>query len=171
MLLKLLSLFNVSSKCIDQLVEKFQFISTEASGQAFRNIIEETLKKRDCFVNLSVITDLIKELCESTPLSTTLGLGGPFWSAYKRKEYFNENFYIVETVEYIICASEKCSFQYIPILRSLSHLLNDKNIFQKAVESFDISKVHACTTLKSLGTLEVEGIFIPLSEALCNRSV
>lgn len=139
-LLKLESLFHVSGKCIDQLVEDLHFISTEGSAEEFRCVVEQTLKKHDCVLENSVITDLVKELCESSALCKSLGLDGPFRSSYKRKEYYKENFQIVEPVEYVIDAKEKLSFQYVPILKVLSHLMNDMDISQMALERSQISK-------------------------------
>lgn len=139
-LLKLESLFHVSGKCIDQLVKDLLFISTEGSADAFRCVIEQTLKKHDCVLETSVITDLVKELCESSPLCKSLGLDGPFSSSYKRKEYYKENFQIVEPVAYVIDAKEKQSFQYVPILKVLSCLMNDMDVSQKALERSQISE-------------------------------
>lgn len=82
----------------------------------------------------------MKELCESSPLSLSIGPDGPFSSSYKRKAYYKDNFNIVKPVEFILSAKENQSFQYVPILKVLSHLMNDKNISQKAFESFQISE-------------------------------
>lgn len=139
-LLKLESLFHVSGKCIDQLVKDLLFISTEGSADAFRCVIEQTLKKHDCVLETSVNTNLVKELCESSPLCKSLGLDGPFSSSYKRKEYYKENFQIVEPVAYVIDAKEKQSFQYVPILKVLSCLMNDMDVSQKALERSQISE-------------------------------
>lgn len=139
-LLKLESLFHVSGKCIDQLVEDLLFISTEGSAEAFRCVIEQTLKKHDCVLETSVVTDLAKELCESSPLGKSLRLDGPFSSSYKRKEYYKENFKIVKPVEYVVDAKQQQSFQYVPILKMLSHLMNDTDISQKALERSQISE-------------------------------
>ena len=140
LLLKLESLSYVSGNCVDELVEDLQFISSVASAQDFKNIIERTLEKHGCILAASVITDLVKELCESGPISTSLGLNGPFNSAYKRRRYFEENFSVVQPVEYIINLRAKRCFQYIPILKSLSQLLNNKHILEKAVENTETSK-------------------------------
>lgn len=51
-----------------------------------------------------------------------------------------ENFSVVQPVEYIIDARAKRIFQHVPVLKSLSHSLQNKNVLQKAVESTETSK-------------------------------
>lgn len=130
------------------MVKYLHFISTEGSAEAFRCVVEQTLKKHDCVLEKSVITDLVKELCESSPLCKSLGLDSPFRSSYKRKEYYKENFQIVEPVEYVIVAKEKQSFHYMPILKVVSHLMNDTDVSQMALERSQISK-HDVPTFRS----------------------
>lgn len=64
----------------------------------------------------------------------------PFCTVFKRKKYFKENVDVVKPVEYIIPGRGKRSFHHIPILKSMSKLLNDKDILEKATESFEITK-------------------------------
>ena len=148
-LLKLETTFHVSSKCVDQLVEDIQFISAVASVDTIKDIIENTLQKHNCIVDTSLITDLTKELCECSLLSTALGADGPFSTSYKRREYFKENFSVVEPVEYIVDAKEKRTFQYVPILKSLSQLLNNNDILHRAVEGFTASQSSIIPQFKS----------------------
>lgn len=125
--LKLESVYNVSGKCIDDLVEQLQFICT-SSSQYIPNLVRDILTQNNCTVDETVISELVEKLCRCNPLSKAFGADGPFVSKFKRAKYFKENFRIVEPVEYILDPVVNCTFQYIPILQSLQQLLNDKDI-------------------------------------------
>lgn len=64
----------------------------------------------------------------SHPTSKALGVDGPFGSMYKRRKYFKEQFEFVEPVEYILDSQENLSFQYVPLLQTLQHILTNKDI-------------------------------------------
>ncbi|XP_058637761.1 uncharacterized protein LOC131543945 [Onychostoma macrolepis] len=125
LLLKLESVYNVSSKCIDELVEELNFICT-ASAPVIQQVVHRSLEKYSCAVEEDVVTELVEELCKSHPLSSALGVNGPFGSSFKRKKYLKEHFDIVEPVEYILNSHEKLSFQYVPLLQTLQHILAKK---------------------------------------------
>ncbi len=61
--------------------------------------------------------------------------GGPLSTPHLHKQYYKENFSVVEPAEYILDAKNKRSFQYVPILKSLQQLLNRRDIIDKVVES------------------------------------
>lgn len=46
--LKLESVYNVSSRCMDQLVEELHFVSQTASISVIRNTVESHLRKNNC---------------------------------------------------------------------------------------------------------------------------
>lgn len=75
-----------------------------------------------------MITDIATELCKSNPISQALRSDGPLSTAYKRNEYFKENFSVVEPVEYVLNARERRSYQYVPILKSLSEIFKKKEM-------------------------------------------
>lgn len=83
LLLKLESTFNVPNKCINEIVDKLQFISCCASGPVLRVVVESTLKSHNCDLDSAVIADLVKNLCKSHPISSALGTDGPFTTSYK----------------------------------------------------------------------------------------
>lgn len=127
--LKLESNFNVSNRCNDQIVDEIQFISSSASAPVLKDVVEPTLKSHNCDIDPTVISDLVKNLCESNPVSSALGKDGPFPTAYKRREFMKENFSVVEPEEYILENKDNRTFQYVPILQSLLQVL--KNIEEK----------------------------------------
>lgn len=102
LLLKLESTFNVPKKCIDEIVDELQFISFCASGPVLRDVVESTLNSHNCDLDSAVISDLVKNLCESHPISTALGTDGPFTTANKRGQFMKEHFSVVEPGEYIL---------------------------------------------------------------------
>lgn len=60
LLLKLESIYNVSGKCVDDLVEQLQFISA-SSSQYIPSLVRNILKKNNCVVNEHVISELVKK--------------------------------------------------------------------------------------------------------------
>ena len=60
---------------------------------------------------------------------------GPLGTAYKRNCFVKERFSVVEPLEYILDAKEGKSFQYIPILQTLSHVLEKSDIQEKVLRS------------------------------------
>ncbi|KAK6479283.1 hypothetical protein HHUSO_G19991 [Huso huso] len=127
-LLKLESIFNVSNKCINEVVEELQFISCSVSSPVIRDIVNSCLKKHDCVVDDSVISDLVKEVCESNPISSALKADGHLATPYKRREFFKKTFSLIEPVEYILDAKDGRTFQYVPILQS-------RGIFRRKLSS------------------------------------
>ncbi|XP_042084783.1 uncharacterized protein LOC102293912 isoform X2 [Haplochromis burtoni] len=126
--LKLESKFNVSNKCIDEIIEELHFITETASGPLIKEILQSCLRKNNCEIDESVVSDMVTELCEANPFTSTLCSGGSLSSAYKRRAYFREQFAVVEPVEYALSREEDRSFQYVPILKSLLQAMTRKEI-------------------------------------------
>ena len=126
--LKLESIFNVSNRCIDQVIEELHFISHSASGPIIKNILQACLRKHNCEIDDAVVSDMVTELCDANPFTSTLSSGGPLSSAYKRRAFFKEQFNVVEPVEYVLSKEENRSFQYVPVLKSLLQVLTQKQI-------------------------------------------
>ena len=125
--LKLESTFNVSNKCIDEIVNELQFISCTASVPVIRELIESTLRTHSYELDTAVISDLVKILSEAHPISSALASDGPFSTSYKRRQFIKEQFSVVEPKEYILDEKEGKTFHYVPILQSLSQVLNKHN--------------------------------------------
>lgn len=141
LLLKLESVHNVSGKCIDDLVEELHFIYT-ASAPVIYQLVETSLKKNNCAVEEDIVTELAEELCKSHPTSKALGIDGPFGSVYKRRKYFKERFEFVEPVEYVLDLQENLSFQYVPLLQTLQHILTNKDISHEVLKKRLSSSTH-----------------------------
>lgn len=83
-----------------------------------------------------VIAELVNNLCKLNPLSAALSEEGPLGTAYQRNKYLKEHFSIVEPLEYILDAKEGKTFQYVPILQSLSQILKNSDIQEKLLKSY-----------------------------------
>lgn len=95
-------MFNVLNKCIDEIVDKLQFISTSASGPLLRDVVVSTLKSHNCDLDPAIISDLVKNICETHPISTALGSDGPFTTLYKRRQFMKKHFTVIEPKEHIL---------------------------------------------------------------------
>lgn len=132
LLLKLESIHNVTSKCIIDFAADLQFISSSVSGPGIRETVNSCLKKHDCELEEMVVSDSVKELSESNPISKALRPDGCLATAYKREKFYKKTFNVVEPVEYILDQSKGLTFQYVPILKSLSQILSQKDVLEKA---------------------------------------
>lgn len=139
LLLKLESIYNVPNKCIQELVEELQFISSSASVPIILNTVNSCLKKNNCTVEHSIVSDLIKQICESNPISSSLKPSGSLYTQYKRRKFFKKNFPIVEPVEYVLDEKARRTFQYVPILPSLLQILSKKELQEKLLFSSQAS--------------------------------
>lgn len=106
LLLKMESIFNVSNTCIDELVEELHFLTASASGPVIKEIILNTLRKNGCTFEDSVIEQLVKDLCQLSPVCAALQVDGPLSSQFRRAQFRMEHFSPTEPVEYILDSTE-----------------------------------------------------------------
>jgi len=107
LLLKMENIFNVSNSCINELVEEFNFLTASASGPVIKEIILSTLRKHRCTFEDSVISELVKDLCQLSPVCAALRVDGPFSSKFRREQFSKEHLSLIEPVEYILDRTEK----------------------------------------------------------------
>ncbi|XP_056450915.1 uncharacterized protein LOC130386152 isoform X1 [Gadus chalcogrammus] len=168
LLLKLESIYNVPSKCITEVVAELQVLSSVVSGPAIRKSVNSCLRKHNCVLDDLVVSDLVKQLSESNPISTALRSDGPLATTFKRREFFKKTFHVVEPVEYILDKKEGRTLQYVPILQSLSQILSLSDIQEKAFNSSYTShegryeSFHDGTHFKENPFLATENITLPL---------
>lgn len=72
LLLIMESIFNVSNTCINELVEELHFLTASASGPVIKEIILSTLRKHGYTFEDSVISELVKDLCQLSPVCAAL---------------------------------------------------------------------------------------------------
>ncbi|XDV26354.1 hypothetical protein PO909_030098, partial [Leuciscus waleckii] len=131
LLLKLENHYHVPGTAVDELLEDLHYLLSDASFPlSYRIIVQKHRIDNDEFL----VKDLVTSLKEN---SDFLGLkhGGPLASASKRKEYYRENFKVVDSMEYVLEAKGNRTFQYVPILESLQNLLGQNDLLDKVVES------------------------------------
>ncbi|XP_070406635.1 uncharacterized protein [Nothobranchius furzeri] len=116
-------------------MEELHFLISSASEPVLKNIIENTLKKHDCTVEDAVVAELVKDICQLNPFCTALAVDGPLGTRYKRNQFLKEQLSFTEPVEFILDSSKKKTFQYVPVLRLLSQLLNTKNIQETILQN------------------------------------
>lgn len=126
LMLKLESSFHVPNQCIDELVEELHFISHSASAPIMKDILQSCLKRHNCEIDETIVSEMVNDICGANPISSALCDDGPLSSAFKRRKYFNEHFSVVEPIEYVL--SRESSFQYVPILKSLLQVFSKKDI-------------------------------------------
>jgi hypothetical protein len=128
LLLKLESIYMVPQRCIDELVEEMHFISSSAAGPVLKYILKSCLEKHNCELSDVFISEIVAGLCERNSVSVATRSGGPLSTTYKRHKNFKRHFSMVEPVEYYHNARDGSSFQYVPILKTLSKLFEKKEI-------------------------------------------
>ncbi|XP_036973983.1 uncharacterized protein LOC119030471 [Acanthopagrus latus] len=128
LLLKMESIFNVSNTCIDEVVEELNFLTASASGPVIKEIILNTLRKNGCTFEDSVVEELVKNVCQLSPVCAALQVDGPLSSQFRRAQFRMEHFSPTEPVEHILDSTENKTFQYVPILPLLSQLVDKRHI-------------------------------------------
>ncbi|CAL9691333.1 unnamed protein product [Knipowitschia caucasica] len=154
------SIFNVSNSCIDQLIEELQFLTASASAPVIKDIILSTLRKHDCMIEDSVMTEIVKDLCQRSPVSAALRVDGPLSSKFRREQFRKDHLSSVEPVEYILDSREKKSLQYVPILPLLSQLLDKKHIRNAILQHKKPSEVSSAYKSFNDGSLLKENAFL-----------
>ncbi len=139
-LLKLENIFHVPSAAIDELLEEFQYLLSTASLCSTRNVIHDTLNSYNLQIDRSVIEELASALCTSNPVYKSIGKGCPLATSFKRKQYYRDNFQVVEPIEYILDDKDKRTLQYVPLLKLLQQLFTNGHILNKALDNHLISE-------------------------------
>ena len=163
MLLKLENIFQVPSTAVDELLEEFKYLLSEASLNSTRNVIHDTLNSYNLQEGQSVIDKLASALSTSNPVYRSNGKGCPLATSFKRKKYYKDNFKVVKPIEYILDDKDKSMPQYVLIFNFLKQLFTDGHILNKALDSHLISKARGEeVTYKSFG----DGLFFKDSHFL-----
>nr|XP_032833101.1 uncharacterized protein LOC116955880 [Petromyzon marinus] len=135
LLLKPENHYHVPGTAVDELLEDLHYLLSDASFPLSYRIIVDTLQKHRIDNDEFLVKDLVTSLSTANPLLTAIKHGGPLASAFKRKEYYSENFKVVHSVEYVLEAKGNIIVQYVPILESLQNLLGQNDLLDKVVES------------------------------------
>lgn len=133
--IRLQTVLHVSKVATQEIVNELANIFSVAEELAPK-IIEDVLTKHNCAVSDTVISDIKEIIVQTNPFSS-LTKGGPFSSEYRRTVYYKEHFKVIEPVEYVLDASSSRKCVYIPILQTLSVLLNRNDVLDKLLQPED----------------------------------
>ncbi|XP_021696610.1 uncharacterized protein LOC5564893 [Aedes aegypti] len=129
LLLKLLSKNHVTDVVIQEIVDAMdealtiekQFLNFKCKSFASENSL-----------SAEVTGKLINSMCSDNLQSNLFGPKGKFRSSYTRKKFFRENFAYVSPVQILLQRDgdhNSCFYYYVPILQTLTSMLNDEKIY------------------------------------------
>jgi len=133
-LLKLENFFHLPASAVDELLNELHYLVSSALVPVANNILADFFNNHNLQVDQLLIKELGCTLSSSNPLSKALRKEGPLASAFKWKQYYRNHFNIVDPVEFILDAKAKKSFHYVPLLKVLQQLLNQKDVLSKVFE-------------------------------------
>lgn len=133
-LLKLEHLVHVPSTAIDVFLEELYHLIRSAPVPLSCDIVTNIFNQRNLPIDKDLITETINAVFSGNPVLRSIQKGGPLSTAYLRKQYYKENFCVLEPVEYILDAEKKHSFQYVPLLKLLQQLLSRKDVVDEVVK-------------------------------------
>lgn len=134
MLLKLENHYCVPGSAVNELLEDLHYLLSDASCPLSLRTIVDTLTT-DASSILCFCKDLVRSLSATHPLLAAIKHGGLLASAFKHKQYYRENFKVVDPVEYVLETKGNKTFQYVLILQSIRNLLCQNDLLDKMVES------------------------------------
>lgn len=134
-ILKLEHILFVPATAIDELLQELHYLLSSVSIPITFNSVSNILKTHNVQVDESVVKELAEVVCKSCPLTKTFAKDGPLATVHKRKQYYKEQFNVVNPVEYILDPKANETFQYIPLLPSLQHLLSNSDILEKVIHT------------------------------------
>ena len=143
-LLKLEHILFVPATAIDELLQELHFLLSFSSVPITFNGLSDIFKNHCVEIDESIVKELAQEVCKSNPLTKAFAKDGPLATSFKRKKYYKEYFSVVNPVEYILDPKSKRTYQYIPILRSLQHLLSNSDILKSVIHTHETQKSTQC---------------------------
>ncbi|KAL0194605.1 hypothetical protein M9458_008177, partial [Cirrhinus mrigala] len=135
MLLKLEHLVHVPSLAIVDFLEELHFLLKSVSVPLSVAGVQQVFEKHNLHVDEPVIKEIAATISASDPLHSAIGRGGSLCTAYKRKQFYKDNFSVVEPIEYCLDERQTNTFQYVPILKSLQLLFAKQDIVDRVVEN------------------------------------
>lgn len=147
LLLRMQTILHVSKTTTQEIINELCSISSVVE-ECTPKIIESVLINHNCAVNSAVTTAITEIVKKANPLSF-LSKGGPFGSEYKRETFYKNNFKVIEPIEYVLDASSRRKFVYIPILKVLTELLNRNDVLDKVLETEHRETVEHSTQYKT----------------------
>ena len=101
-ILKLEHILFVPETASDELLHELHNLLSSPSVLITFNSLSNVLKNHIVQVDESIVKELAKVVCKTNPLAKAFAKDGPLATAYKRKQYYEEHFNVVNPVEYIL---------------------------------------------------------------------
>lgn len=121
----------VPATAIPELLQELHYLLISVSVSITFDSLSKILKKCSVQVNESVDWSGVE----------VLSFGWSLASAYKRKQYYKKHFNMVKSVEYNLDPKTNATFQYIPMLPSLQHLLSNRNILESVIHRHETQEL------------------------------
>ena len=134
-LLKLEHLVHVPTSAVDEFLGELDHLICSAPVPLSCDTVRDIFHQKNLSVDELIIRETVDAICSGNPVQRSIQKGGSLSTAYLRKQYYKDNFGVIEPVEYILDAKNKRRFQYVPILKSLQQLLSRGDIITQVVES------------------------------------
>lgn len=112
-LLKLEHLVHVPGTAVDVSLGELHHLICSAPVPLLCDVVSDIFHQRNLPVDELIIRETVDAICSGNPVQRSIQKGGPLSTAYLRKQYYKENFRVVEPVD----AKNKRSFQYVPVLK------------------------------------------------------
>lgn len=132
MLLKLEHLVHVPSLAIGVFSEEMHYLLKSVSVPLSVAGVQQVFEKHNLHVDESVIKEIAATIA-SNPLHSAIG--GSSCTAYKRTQFYKDNFSVVEPIEYCLDEQQTNTFQYVPVLKSLQLLFAKQDVVDRVVEN------------------------------------
>lgn len=133
--LRLQAVLHVSKAATQEIVNELASIFAVAEEFAPK-IFKDVLSKHNCALSDTVISAIKEIIVKANPFSS-LTKSGPFSTEYKRTIFYKEHFKVIQPVEYGLDTSSSSICVYIPILQTLSVLLNRNDVLDKLLQTED----------------------------------
>ncbi|XP_024118466.2 uncharacterized protein LOC112139860 [Oryzias melastigma] len=134
-LLKLEYLAHVPGTAIDEFLQELHHLLSSSTATISKSLVDDILKSNNIQVDESIIGDIATAVCSATPVQKSLQKGGSLSTSYQRRRFYTQKFGVVEPVTHVLNAKEKHTFQYVPILKSLQHILRSQSVVEKLVKN------------------------------------
>lgn len=138
--IRMQTVLRVSKAAIQDIVDELYQISLSSQNLTLRSITP-ILELHNCNCDASLLAQVSDIVRKENPFRC-LSRGNELGTTYKRATFYKKHFTVIEPVEYVLDASRRRSFVYIPVLRVLSELLNRDDVLDKVLQHHS-SRSHA----------------------------
>ncbi len=100
---------HVSKRACQRIINEISDILTISKSNTL-SVVKEILESHNCDVDQSVVTEIAHALHATDPFLTACSNRGILSTDHKRMRYFNQEFQVIEPVEYVFSRADKHTF-------------------------------------------------------------